>query len=388
MTTTRLFESDSYLKKFQAEVLSCEKCGEATYEILLNQTAFFPEGGGQSGDRGWLDQIRVLDTYEREGNIYHKTEVPIKVGTVAEGKLDFPERFDKMQQHTGEHILCGIVHRLYGYENVGFHLGEDVTTMDFDGELTVEQLKDAEYRANQAIFENHGIRAYYPSEEELEKMDYRSKNGIKGKIRLVEISHVDLCACCVPHLRSTAEVGILKVIGYERHRGGSRLTILCGMRALADYQKRQEIATKISGTLSAKQDQIYEAVQHLLKQQQSLREQLNSVQARYLEEKLDQIREKDPSVLIFEQDMDPIAMRNFVNSAMERCAGICGAFLGSDETGYRYILGSKTVDLRQVSSCFNQRFSGKGGGKPQMVQGSLQGSEIEIRKIFGDNLWK
>ncbi|MBQ8857025.1 MAG: hypothetical protein IJ024_02650 [Lachnospiraceae bacterium] len=398
-TIERLFDKDSYLKEFQATVVSCEQKNEDTWQVVLDQTAFFPEGGGQSGDTGWLivctpecemkktiseisTYIAVTDIKEKAGVIYHETKKLLEEGTVVNGKIDFAERFDKMQQHTGEHILSGIVCATYGYHNVGFHLGAEITTLDFNGELSPEQVLDLEVKANEAIYENLPVQVLFPSKVELETLDYRSKIEIEGQVRIVEIPGVDRCACCAPHVKSTAEVGVIKILSCDRHRGGCRLTIVCGMRALKDYQKKQDSVGKISAALSAKPDKVAEAVTHLQEQQQSLREQLNRIQAMYLQEKIEKISAEDKYICIFEEALDSIAVRNFVNAAMERCDGICGAFMGSDQKGYHYILGSKTVDVREVSKKLNAQFSGKGGGKPQMVQGSLIGSKNEIREIF------
>lgn len=377
--TKRLFEEDSSRKEFQAVVVSCENAGESVWNVVLDRTAFFPEGGGQAGDTGWLDEIPVIDTVEKDGVIFHKVTAPLETGVQVQGHLDFQERFSKMQQHTGEHILSGIVHRIYGYDNVGFHLGAEITTLDFNGELTAEQVQDVEVKVNEAIFANLPVLVHYPSKEELENFDYRSKIEIEGQVRLVEIPGVDLCACCAPHVKFTGEVGILKILSCERHRGGCRLSIVCGMRALLDYQQKQQMTGKVSALLSAKPEKLDEAVQHLQEQQQKLREQLNRIQNIYLQEKLEKIHAQDSCVCIFEESMDSIAMRNFVNGAMERCGGICGAFLGNEKEGYQYILGSSTKNVREIAQILNAQFQGKGGGKPQMVQGSLKGTEAEIR---------
>ena len=376
--TEKLYDKDSYLKEFQATVVSCEQKNETTWRITLDKTVFFPEGGGQTGDSGWLNDVKVADTREKNGVIYHETKAPLEVGTKVAGKIDFAIRFDKMQQHTGEHILSGIVCSTYNYNNVGFHLSSEITTLDFDGELSEEQVRELEIRVNQAIHENIPVQVKFPTKAELAEMDYRSKIEIEGQVRIVEIPGIDRCACCAPHVKTTAEVGLLKIQSCDRHRGGCRLTIVCGMRALKDYQQKQESVGKVSAALSAKPEKIGEAVEHLQEQQAKLREQLNHIQAMYLQEKLDKIHAEDQCICIFEEDFDSIAMRNFVNGAMERCDGICGAFIGNDEKGYHYILGSKELDVREISKQLNAKFNGKGGGKPQMVQGSLNGTKKEI----------
>ena len=376
--TEKLYDKDSYLQEFQATVISCEQKNENTWRVVLDKTAFFPEGGGQTGDTGWLKDVEVTDTHEKNGIIYHETKTPLEMGTKVAGKIDFAARFDKMQQHTGEHILSGIVCSTYNYNNVGFHLSSEITTLDFDGELSPEQVHDLEIRVNQAIHENIPVQVKFPAKDELADMEYRSKIEIEGQVRIVEIPGIDRCACCAPHVKTTAEVGLLKIQSCDRHRGGCRLTIVCGMRALKDYQQKQESVGKVSAALSAKPEKIAEAVEHLQEQQAKLREQLNHIQGMYLQEKLDKIHTEDQCVCIFEEALDSIAMRNFVNGAMDRCDGVCGAFIGSDKSGYHYILGSKELDVREISKQLNVKFSGKGGGKPQMVQGSLNGTKKEI----------
>ena len=385
-TTEKLYDKDSYLQEFIATVISCEQKNDTTYRVVLDRTAFFPEGGGQTGDIGWLNDIAVTDTREKAGVIYHETNAPMEPGTQAAGKIDFAVRYDKMQQHTGEHILSGIVCATYGYNNVGFHLSTEITTLDFDGELSSEQVRDLEIKANEMIHKNIPVQVKFPTKEELAAMEYRSKIEIEGQVRIVEIPGVDRCACCAPHVKMTGEVGLIKIVSCERHRGGCRMTIVCGMRALKDYQQKQESVGKVSAALSAKPDKIAEAVERLQEQQTKLREQLNRIQAMYLENKLEKIQPEEKVVCIFEESLDSIAMRNFVNGAMERCDGVCGAFIGNDKCGYHYVLGSKIVDVREISKQLNQKFNGKGGGKPQMVQGSLNGCAKEILELLNSRV--
>ena len=198
--TEKLFYQDGYMKTFTATVLSCEQSGE-DYKVVLDRTAFFPEGGGQSGDIGMLNEIQVFDTKEKEGLIYHYTKAPLSEGTKVDGVLDWEERFVRMQQHSGEHIVSGLVNKLYGYDNVGFHLGKEDVTMDFNGVITKEQMKEIEYLANEAVFKNIDIQTICPSEEELKKMTYRSKIEIDGQVRIIKIEGYDCCACCAPHMR-------------------------------------------------------------------------------------------------------------------------------------------------------------------------------------------
>lgn len=379
--TQRLYYEDSHLKSFEAVVLSCtEKKG--VFHLVLDRTAFFPEGGGQAGDRGTLNDVEVFDTHEKDGQILHYTRTAIEPGTPVTGTLYYAERFDKMQQHSAEHIVSGLVHTLFGYDNVGFHLGADLTTLDFNGEFTAEQLSMVEEKANEVVFSNLDVLISYPSREERAVLNYRSKLDLDGVVRIVTFPGIDLCACCAPHVKKTGEIGIIKLVSCDRHRGGSRITMVAGKRALADYTRKFTSVTEISSLLSSKPELVTEYVIRLQESALKLRHDLERFQNTYLTGKLADIRPEDLCVCLFEEELDNIALRNFINNAVERCGGICAGFVGTEENGYRYILGSKTKDMRQVSKALNTQFHGKGGGKPEMVQGSLTGTESDIREAL------
>ena len=243
--TEKLFYKDSHLAEFTATVQSCEQ-EEKYYKVVLDRTAFFSEGGGQSADTGILDGVKVFDVQEKDGILYHMTEKPLKIGNTIEGKIDWDERFSKMQQHSGEHIVSGLIHQKYGYNNVGFHLGQDAVTMDFDGVITKEQLKEIEFLANEGVAKNLDILVDYPTEEELDKITYRSKIEIEGQIRIVTIEGYDVCACCAPHVKKTGEIGLIKLTNVQNYKGGVRITMLCGFRALADYNEKETSVRKVS----------------------------------------------------------------------------------------------------------------------------------------------
>ena len=244
--TEKLFYNDSHLSKFTAMVLECEpyEKKEGCYAVELDRTAFFPEGGGQYADTGKLKDAKVSDVREKNGRILHITDQPFEAGEIVEGKIDWETRFMKMQQHTGEHIVSGIVHARYGFNNVGFHLGTEDCTMDFDGEISKEALQEIELEANRAVWKNLTIEVSYPSKEELEELDYRSKIEIEGQVRIVSVPGYDICACCAPHVERTGEIGMIKLVNMQRYKGGVRVTMLCGSRALTDYEKKQEQTAK------------------------------------------------------------------------------------------------------------------------------------------------
>lgn len=390
--TEQLYYQDSYIKEFEAVVLSCIPKGNK-FEAVLDRTAFFPEGGGQDADTGVLRvenrEIKVLDVQEVEGEIVHYIEEKILPGQTVVGELDFQERFSKMQQHTGEHIISGIVHGRFGYENVGFHLGKEEVTMDYNGPLTVEELRSIEYEANQVVIEDRAIKVYFPKAEDLEKIPYRSKKELKGKVRIVEIQDCDICACCAPHVKTTGNVGMIKITNAIRYKGGMRLWISCGMRALEDYNQKETSVVQISNMLSAKQQDVTEAVKRLTEEIQQLKEKSAKMQEKlvmgYLESEKFVLKENpNANLLLFEKELDAMAMRNFVNAGMELTKGVCGAFVGDKKQGFRYVLGSRG-DIREIGKKLNEAFQGKGGGKPPMVQGSLVGEEEKIREFLEKN---
>lgn len=387
--TEQLYYQDSYIKDFEAVVLFCIPNGNH-FEAVLDRTAFFPEGGGQCADTGVLHienrKIKVFDVQERNGEIIHFIDEEILPGQTVIGEVEFQERFSKMQQHTGEHIISGIVHRRFGYENVGFHLGKEEVTMDYDGPLTPEELRSIEYEANQVVAENREIRAYFPGTEELEKIPYRSKKELQGKIRIVEIQDCDICACCAPHVKTTGNVGLIKITNAIRYKGGMRLWITCGMRALEDYNQKEASVVQISNMLSAKQQEVTDAVKRLTEEIQQLKEKAAKMQERlvmgYLESEKEALKENpNANLLLFEKELDAVAMRNFVNAGMELTKGVCGVFIGDEKQGFRYVLGS-SGDIREIGKKLNEAFQGKGGGKPPMIQGSLVGEEKKIREFL------
>lgn len=383
--TERLYYKDSHTREFEAEVLLCEPEGDF-FKVILDKTAFFPEGGGQYADTGQIGGVRVLDVKEREGQIWHKTEKPLTPGTKVQGCIDWEQRFDRMQQHTGEHIVSGLVHQKFGYDNVGFHLGEDYCTMDFNGPITKEQLKEIEREANQAVFANLPVTVLYPSKEELEDLDYRSKIEIQGQVRLISIPGCDLCACCAPHMDTTGEIGLIKLVSMVNYKGGERITLLAGMRALKDYEEKEANVKAISALLCAKEPEIAQAVEHLKEEQANLKRKNSSLQKKFLRYLAEEINVEDPVVTVFEEELAGDAPRELMNLLLEKGAGVCAVFADNQE-GFRYVIGSHTKDVRPLCRKLNEALDGRGGGKPEMVQGSVKaGTKEEIRALCGEVL--
>lgn len=375
--TDRLFDEDSHLAAFPAVVTACEQ--EKDYwKVALDQTAFFPEGGGQAGDSGYLNNVKVFDTHEKAGEIWHYTREPLEVGTEVKGILDWDKRFSRMQQHSGEHIVSGLVHARFGHDNVGFHLGEEDVTMDFNGPITKEELLEIEAAANQVVFDNVPILISYPSKEELAILDYRSKIEIQGQIRIVTIPDTDVCACCAPHVNTTGEIGLIKLTNIQSHRGGVRVNLLAGDRALRDYREKEASVKAISVLLSAKESVVADAVERLKQENFRLTGQLMALNRALIRDKAAAVPEGSASPVFFEESLDADTGREFVNLLTARCTGIACVFMGNDESGYRYIFGSKTEDTRPLCKELNGQFGGKGGGKPEMVQGSLSGTQEDL----------
>lgn len=383
METTKLYYKDSHQDSCLATVMSCEWNEKKNcYEVILDQTVFFPEGGGQYADTGILGNAKVLDVQEKNEQIIHYTDKPLEPETEVDGHINYPERFSKMQQHTGEHIVSGIVHRTFGYDNVGFHLGQELVTMDFNGTFTEEELQNVELEANEAVVKNLPILITYPSREELEQLEYRSKKELTGQVRIVEIPGYDVCACCAPHVKLTGEVGIIRLIDAIKYKGGTRVTMVCGFRALKDYRMKESNIREISRMLSAKPEESAQAVKRLQDEAKSWKEKLIQTQSRAMEQILENLPEHVENYLVFEKDVDKNVARRFVDEGKSKCQGICSIFLGNDEDGYRYILGSESVDLKAFSKTFHEILGGKGGGKGEMVQGTVNASEETIRNYI------
>ncbi len=389
--TKKLYDSDSYLREFTAKVLSCEPLPDAkkrsdgaAFGVIVDQTAFFPEGGGQTADTGNLGNAVVTDVQEKDGRIVHYTDVPLEPGIEIKGVLNWEQRLRKMQNHTGEHLISGIVHRQFGYDNVGFHLGSDGVTVDFSGVLTEAELEFVEYIANRVVALNVPVTVSYPSPEECAAMEYRSKLELTENIRIVTIEGWDVCACCAPHVSRTGAVGGIKILGAENWKGGVRIRMLCGLDARDDYQKRLVNTVRISNLLSCKQLEAADAVERIMKNMAEEREKTAKLSRALLESRIASLAETAGNTVIFEELLDQNALRNLVNAGVERSGGVCAAFQGNDSDGYRYIIGSKTTPLRAWSKTFNQALNGRGGGSDQMIQGTVKAPEAEIRAFFAE----
>ncbi len=382
--TEKLYYIDSHIKNFTAKVLSCEQVKDR-FEIVLDRTAFFPEGGGQSADTGKIGSAEVFDAHEKNGEVVHYVNKALPVGESFDCEIDWLQRFRRMQNHSGEHIVSGLVNGKFGYNNVGFHMGKDMVTIDFDGDLSAGQLREIEREANLAVAANLKINTSFPDIETLGSLEYRSKLELTENVRIVEIEGVDMCACCAPHVYSTAEVGIVKILASERRRRGGegvRVSMLCGLDAWEYLTKIHDNNSAVSAMLSVPREETEKGVERMLKENEKLRTRASELGREAARIRAAAIEETEGNICIFDSVLDEPALREIVNAAMEKCGGIAGAFSGNDEDGYRYIIGSRSIDLRVNGKIINAGISGRGGGKPEMIQGSCTGNAESIRKFF------
>ncbi len=376
----KLYDNDSYISEFSAKVVSCEEFKDG-YLVGLDKTAFFPTAGGQEFDRGTISNQEVLDVFVRENNTYHFVKNKFEIGEEVFGKIDWKIRYRKMQHHSAEHIVSGIVFSKYGANNVGFHLSDREVTFDFDMEFSKDEYAEIERLANATLQENHKISAYYPKKEELEKIEYRAKLDLSENVRIVEIEGIDKCACCAPHVKSTGEIGVIKFTDAIRHRGGCRITMICGMDAIKDYQYKSKEIIRISNLLSAKVDFVDEEVENLLVKNGELKQEINSLKKKILELKAENIEITDENFCVFLDECDTNLMRYFANLIKDNVKGITAIFSPDPKGGYSYLLTSKNINLTKISKQINESLNGRGGGKDEM-QGKFLASKEEITKYF------
>ena len=384
--TLKLYDENSYEKEFTATVQSCTVCGDF-FKVVLDRTAFFPEAGGQIGDNGFFivdgKEIEVFDTQIVENVIEHYTKEEIKENTTITGKLDWIPRHTRMQNHTGEHIVSGIINRKYGFDNIGFHLGRDDITCDYNGALTWEQVKEIEVLSNEAVFEGHEITTWYPDPADLSKYEYRAKLDLTEGVRLVKIDGVDLCACCAPHVKNTAEVGLIKIVNIEKSHGGTRLHLRCGRTALTDYDEKQVQVLKVQDLLSARQYEVGDCVEQLQKANKHLEWERARMSEKVALASLQSIEKQNGNLVMELDGADTDALLAFANGGREKVSGLFVALTKSGE-GFRYMItsGDSNIKLSQMAKEINAALNGRGGGKDDMIQGMFNTDLDSITKYF------
>ena len=376
----KLYYKDSMLRQFTATVTGCEETGGG-YAVTLDQTAFYPEGGGQACDLGTLGTVRVLDVRERDGKVIHLCDGPLTPGTAVSGQLDWARRFDLMQQHTGEHILSGLVCSRYGYHNVGFHVGAQVMEIDFDGPIPPEDIPELEALANRAIWENLPVRCWYPREEELPNVPYRTKRALPWPVRIVEVPGFDICACCGVHVPYTGQIGVIKILSCVKFHQGVRLELVCGKRAFDLLCGIFDQNKLVSQTFSAKLLETGEAAGRMAEQLNREKLRAAELEKRVFAAIAESYANQENGVH-FEKGLSSVGVRELADRIADVVSGWAAVFSGTDADGYSLCIISRTQDVRPLGAGLTKALNGRGGGKPGAFQGSLKATEAAIREYF------
>ena len=383
--TQKLYYEDVYLKEFDAVVTGCEE-KNGRFFAVLNRSAFYPEGGGQSGDRGILvrqDQIRVevLDTHEKGEEIVLTCSGPVSAGEKVHGILDWEFRFDRMQNHSGEHIVSGLIHERYGCNNVGFHMSLDRMTIDLDGEIPEEGLREIERRATEIVWANVPIRTDTYTQEEAAKIAYRSKKDLEGSIRVVSIPGADVCACCGTHVAQTGEIGLIKLLSHERFKGGVRMEMMCGRWAYQYIDRICRQNHEVSVHLSSPMEETGGAAKRLVEENRQLKGRLIEQLYQRIDQKAEELAGAG-DILLFVPGGDSVGAQKLTAKVMETCGGAVFSFAGSDQDGYKYAAGLLNGDLKALIREMNAALNGRGGGKPFFQQGSVTASGEQIEAFL------
>ena len=383
METEKLYYADPFLKTFTATVLDCQP-GKNGFIVTLDRTAFYPEGGGQPADQGTLDGAAVTDVHEKNGAVLHNVDSAVEIGKTVTGVIDWARRFDHMQQHSGEHICSGLICGRYHCDNVGFHMGTDMVTIDFNADIPWEELLEIEAQANQYIYEDHPIDIQFHRGAELDAIDYRSKKPLEGDVRIVAFPGADCCACCGTHVLRSGQVGLVKFLSVQKFREGVRIELLCGKRALNYLSRTWEQAKTIGQRLSVKSVDTAAAVERL-------EHELSAAKLRcaQLEESvfaaIAQEQAGKGDVLLFQPPMKPDSVRKLADAAAKTCGGLAAVFAG-EGIHYAYALGrADGQDISAQVKAMNAALHGRGGGRNGFAQGSVEAEQNAIEAFFKED---
>lgn len=380
--TEKLYNKNSYISEFVAEILEIVTIDNRK-AIVLDKTAFFPEGGGQPSDEGFIENTFISHVLGIDGVVYHFGDVKGRqVGETVNCRIDFELRFARMQSHSGEHIVSGLVFSQYAFDNVGFHMDDCLMTVDFNGVLTKEMLKNIEEKANECIYKNVKINAEIVSSDKLKALQYRSKLDLTENVRIVTIEGYDKCACCAPHVSSSGEIGIIKILSSISHRGGTRIAMICGKTAYEDYVEKFSQVLSISNLLAAKQNEVSDAVNALALQNKELKNEILSLKAKYNKFIVENTTETQGNAVVFCDELDMDSLRDIAIGCSEKCKGVSLALSGKDDKGYSYALISNNADVASFSKDINTALSGRGGGRGNILQGRLSADRKTIEQFF------
>ena len=380
MKTNKLFYIDTGMREFCATVVDCFE-GKNGFEVELDQTAFYPEGGGQAADKGTLGGISVLHVREEGERVLHLLEKPLAVGERVQGLVDYGHRFDLMQQHTGEHIVSGIINSRYGWHNVGFHMGWDSITIDFDGFIPAEDLEEIERLANEAVYRNIPLKVWTPSPEELPGVPYRTKRELPWPVRIVQVPGYDSCACCGLHVERTGEIGLIKLFSCVKFRTGVRIEMLCGKRAFDFLSRSHDQNRLVSAAFSAKILETGAAAGRMNELLENQKRRIAELETEVFCAVADRCANLG-DVLLMPEGLDSVGVRKLADLTAERCGGTAAVFSENGENGFSYCMIRKNSDLRAFNKAMTAALNGRGGGKPECQMGSVRCSREEIEKHF------
>ncbi|MBQ4582911.1 MAG: alanyl-tRNA editing protein [Oscillospiraceae bacterium] len=379
MATEKLYYADAYLKTFAATVLSCEAAKNG-YIVTLDRTAFYPEGGGQPADHGALNGVAVTDVHEKDSVVLHTCAAALEVGSTVHGEIDWVRRFDHMQQHSGEHIVSGMLCEAFHCDNVGFHMGADVVTIDYNADMTWEDVLAVEARANQYLWENHPFVVTYPSAEELAALEYRSKKELTGQVRIASFPGADTCACCGTHVAHSGEVGLVKFLSCQKFRSGVRLELLCGKRALDYLSRNWEQNHAVGQALSVKGEKTFAAVQRLQTELADAKARAATLEEESFRRTAAEYQNAGDVLLVL-PPLQGDGVRRLCDAVSLTCGGRCAVFSG-EGSSYKYAVIHSGQDIRQLVKDLNAALNGRGGGRDGFAQGSVQAGKEEIQAFF------
>lgn len=381
--TEKLYYNDSHLAAFESTVENILQ-REGRYAVVLASTAFFPTGGGQPCDVGRIGDASVVQVEEEDGIIWHycASAPGVSVGDTVSCEIDYSLRFARMQAHSGEHIVSGAAHGLFGAQNVGFHMDGLLMTVDFDLPLTKEQIDRIEARANEFVYADVPVEAHIYTKEEAAGIDYRSKKEFAGDVRIVTIGDMDRCACCAPHVTRTGEIGLIKILSCVSHRGGVRITLICGREAYGDYCSKYRQTLRIASLLAAKHDETDQAVEALIEQNKALKNAVFEQKRRLCAYIVSRMEPTEGNAVLFAPGCDMDELGEIAAGMAEKCCGVCVACAGTDETGYSYAALCRGEEMSRYAKTINAALNGRGGGRGEMIRGSFRAARADIEQYF------
>jgi alanyl-tRNA synthetase len=398
--TDRLYYTDPYSREFDATVLSVDNPGNpgGGASVRLDRTIFYPTSGGQPCDIGTLGPHRVVDVIdEDDGDVTHVVDASsvLQRGRLVHGSIDWPRRFDHMQQHTGQHVLSAALDRLFGARTVGFHLGADAATIDVARELTSRELAAAEDEANRVVWEDRPVSIRFASAEEASRLPLRKESGRTGTLRLVDVEGFDLSACGGTHVARTGEIGVMAIMAWERFKGGQRLEFCCGGRALGRLRSLRDTSAASARLLSVPVGALSGAVERLQADAKDQRRRLADLQSgltRYQAEELAAAAETTAHgrLVLRALDADAGVLKTLAAAVVSR-GGLVVVLVSAARPALVVVARSPDVGLssNQVLARLAAKFGGRGGGKPDLAQGGgldapAEAILAEVRAMLGN----